>query len=1243
MPKFCCLTCPQKDYSEKELDDKCPICGKEYQFPLKDYPESIKEYKIIKPIQSRGFYSVTYVAERGNLGNKFVLKVSSKKIYDYFGKDFNAECILHKKIADDSEHVVKIFDAFEEDVLFGGETVPCVISVLDFINGNPLEDYLKGEKSLSARIVAQIGIDLFRIVGDLESNQIRHNDLHSGNIMIQELRTGSHRAEALDPSIRAIVIDLGSVADGSLSDEMRIGDIHQVSRHLGRLSTLLIKNPEKSEDLEFRLASLLNERANMLGAPSNERLPTIEECIKDIKQTFDFVRSPWKELEVPKLSRLDDAYNAQTLRPWFVPLLLVDPDKQWQAAVSITGPQVVMGMRGCGKTMLLRSLQFHARATKENASEKLIQKLKDDGYVGLYVSCNKILETHKTGEISEPYARLLISFALEGLRAINHLKEIVKEMRSPEDVEVYSSYYRNIAEALSDSLADQEFQHIGSEYELERKLIQLQVLLSTGEKVFNLKGHPVDAFSRLSHALKRCTSLWSGHYILFLLDDVSTRYLDEKRIKQLFSQLLFQSDECAFKFTTEAQTFELVVQSPGEIEQAREGRDYRVFDLGAEVYDKVRSRGKQGKEFIEKILESRAKYYPNHPNSSPSQILGDINQKKIAEKIVSTPETSNQKKEIYWGISALAAVCVGDIGDVISIYEQILRKGQNKSIPVNPKIQSECYQSFCSRRLYDVNRKVGKLKDFALSFAEASHQLLMESYDRIKKGKTEERLRQYNKIYVRITVGDFQKQFTELRKLIDAGIFILAGGNDTPRAKTRHSNPIQQFVLTYRKLFGLSHFIPLGERDRFELSGDQLIEWLDHPENGKEILIRNLSTESDDSEYSETVDDREFSQEKDDNGENYHEEIKFNLDENKILQPSLLDNIDSEVIKNVFLKENFSQTSTHTKDAIPLRVPISRVLTEKQVSELSVNEIVVGLGFEDRSPASVTRLLRLVSPDSAHLLYYPDVKGWADEIRDIINKSVTKVSETSYNEVESTELELTGENILIDVTGLAKPFIFQSVRKALKLNKKVYICATKAENYYPQDEDIEKVFEADNSGDPFELIEKLNQILVSGEEGRYDCISQLQSDSDESRRRALCAFASAKHERLLTLLDEREYDQIEIVVPSDEGPKSRIAKLVAEVAASNYPNAGITEVDSHDLSSIMSYLVERYNDLYILKGYNFEVALSGSKLQAVACAALSVGYKLSQCWYVRPLSYDVGKFTTGTGDTKYYEISIPEI
>ena len=62
------------------------------------------------------------------------------------------------------------------------------------------------------------------------------------------------------------------------------------------------------------------------------------------------------------LRRFEESYNAQTMDAWYVPQLLVDPENTWVDRVSSPGPLVMTGMRGCGKTMLLHSVQFHARA-----------------------------------------------------------------------------------------------------------------------------------------------------------------------------------------------------------------------------------------------------------------------------------------------------------------------------------------------------------------------------------------------------------------------------------------------------------------------------------------------------------------------------------------------------------------------------------------------------------------------------------------------------------------------------------------------------------------------------------------------------------------------------------------------------------------------------------------------------------------------------------------------------------------
>lgn len=380
MPSYCCFTCPDGNYSERALTDPCPTCGKEYEFPLTSFPEQIEQYRLVKAL-GRGFYSATFVAESGRLADRCVLKVSSKALYEFFKKDFDQECRVHADIDNDSEHIAGIRNMFDADLVFGNEIVPCHIAVLEYIDGIPLSEYLENAESLSSETIAQIGIDLFRIIGDLEIKEIFHNDLHSGNIIVQQLKPGARRAEAIDENIKAIAIDLGSVSDASKSDDKRLGDLHWVADHLQKLSRHLLKNPEQASDTDYRLASLLDERAHLLEPfATSVRRPSVDECINDIRAAYNQVRSPWKEQLV--LKRFDDAYNAQTLDPWFVPMLLVDPDEQWQAAVSTKGPQVIVGMRGCGKTMLLRSLQFHARATAEEGEtpEQVLNRIKTDNY-----------------------------------------------------------------------------------------------------------------------------------------------------------------------------------------------------------------------------------------------------------------------------------------------------------------------------------------------------------------------------------------------------------------------------------------------------------------------------------------------------------------------------------------------------------------------------------------------------------------------------------------------------------------------------------------------------------------------------------------------------------------------------------------------------------------------------------------------------------------------------------------------
>ena len=600
-----------------------------------------------------------------------------------------------------------------------------------------------------------------------------------------------------------MAIDLGSVSDHSKSNSKnsRRGDLHWVAEHLGALIGQLLKDPDRVSDLDNRLAHALYLIVQAISTSAeNQRTPAFADFIEQIESAVYRVTQHWRPWRQPlSLKTFSASYNAQTMQAWHVPQLLVDPDGQWLNSIGSPGPQVITGMRGCGKTMLLRALQFHARAAPQGGgevedAERIRNRLSEDNYVGLFVSAQRLLETlgGQATKKLDPFATLFIAYGLEAVRALQHLRDVDADAVVP-------FAHRGLAAAISGHLAEPvDLAGATSEHELEGHLSRLLVALGRGGREYSLTAHPNSAFPALAEAIQHCASIWHTAHVLFLLDDVSTRYLKQQRIDELLSALLFQSPVCAFKLTSEVQTIELGLKSPGELHPARVGRDLNVFDLGAEVYEKIKKTGRgNGADFVADILRQRKRYFPAHPSAAPAQILGDIPLETIALEIGKTGNSSKKRKRVYRGITALARVCVGDIGDVIGLYEQILKRGAGRELPVAAELQSDCFQDFCARRLYDLNRRGGYLKDIAKSFAEASHILLVKSCKESSRDKM--RVRQYLSLYVRITTGDLEEQTRRLLELIDAGVFVFAGGSTVPTHENTRFKPYSTIQVNLSK------------------------------------------------------------------------------------------------------------------------------------------------------------------------------------------------------------------------------------------------------------------------------------------------------------------------------------------------------------------------------------------------------------------------------------------------------------
>jgi hypothetical protein len=67
-----------------------------------------------------------------------------------------------------------------------------------------------------------------------------------------------------------------------------------------------------------------------------------------------------------------------------------------------------------------------------------------------------------------------------------------------------------------------------------------------------------------------------------------------------------------------------------------------------------------------------------------------------------------------------------------------------------------------------------------------------------------------------------------------------------------------------------------------------------------------------------------------------------------------------------------------------------------------------------------------------------------------------------------------------------------------------------------------------------------------------------------------------------------------------------------------------------------------HNDLYFGSGANVEIGLTGSKMHAVAFAALPAAARVSGAWYVSPKSFHMQRFTEGTGETRCFDVSLSD-
>ncbi len=333
----------------------------------------------------RGFYSAVFGVRRANRSTRFAMKVIPVDFYrprseggiKPDGKSIEQEIEIHEQLSK-LPAVASYVDDGVGTIEFDGVPIECYWIQMELAEGPTLGELLEDAPS-SAKQVAQIGLDLLSILSMLNDLGEHHNDLHPGNIIVTSLGQ-ARRFGAIEPDTQVKVLDWGSSADVSRSDNEpdNPGDVRQVSAHILDLLDALARSGlrEDTQQLnsDYRFASSLYSLFLSYGRKDLMHPLSAEDVQEDMQIAYQRSKNPG--FTPQGLSSVASHYNATTLDAALVQRLLVDPGGEWERVTSDPGPLVITGMRGCGKTHLLKSFWWKARlqALTPRARHQLISR-----------------------------------------------------------------------------------------------------------------------------------------------------------------------------------------------------------------------------------------------------------------------------------------------------------------------------------------------------------------------------------------------------------------------------------------------------------------------------------------------------------------------------------------------------------------------------------------------------------------------------------------------------------------------------------------------------------------------------------------------------------------------------------------------------------------------------------------------------------------------------------------------------
>jgi hypothetical protein len=552
-----------------------------------------------------------------------------------------------------------------------------VCFVTPWVEGCTLKEWLESA-DVEPDFACAIAVSVLTAITFLERVHLKHDDLHSANVMIAQIAPELALFDGDENKLEVSIIDLGSLKPACQPTRKSRDDRLSLLQILTDLHNALHKN-RKAASSHPRFMRQLNQFIEKLADDDISRhFPSDKDIARELADIRGGLALSAEAPENERRFHPFEAISAEHLADDSLLLNLFVNTLPWMQDVQESKPIVLTGPRGCGKSMIFRYLSVRThlgRTTAHGAPERPFDSF------GVYISCATHLQNNlswlgrKSGRAAQRAHEISTYFQLvvvrELLKALGYAHADVRanqtfrfdEAGFDQLIEHISKYFRFTVE--SPRLANRSrLLHFAESIDAIRVKLH-RTLLQEAPWPEPL---PDTFLSDITAYLPSVLPYFETHQLIFLLDDYSTNRV-QKEIQEILTKIVFERVPThIFKISCEKFGFH-----DRDIDGVRmdDTREYVTIDAGQAVLSNTTDENSRG--FVESLINRRletAKW-----KGSALGLLGNSTPYDDDEVLVKhIKESGGDRSAYYYGLHVLGRLWSGDTATVLQIVREIFVK-----------------------------------------------------------------------------------------------------------------------------------------------------------------------------------------------------------------------------------------------------------------------------------------------------------------------------------------------------------------------------------------------------------------------------------------------------------------------------------------------------------------------------------------------------------------------------------------